>query len=51
MTTLKKNQSVKNDPSNNPKLIKKVWDKEVLDAIKNGKGYKTAKDLFKDIEK
>lgn len=49
-------QSVKENalpfhPANNPKLIKKVWDKEVREALKNGKSYKSAQDLFKDLDK
>ncbi|HPK13979.1 MAG TPA: type II toxin-antitoxin system RelB/DinJ family antitoxin [Candidatus Paceibacterota bacterium] len=49
-------QSVKENalpfhPTNNPKLIKKVWDKEVREALKNGKSYKSAQDLFKDLDK
>ena len=36
-------------PTNNPKAIRAMWDKEVADAIKYGKSYKTAEELFDDL--
>lgn len=49
-------QTIKEDglpfhPSNNPKAIRTMWDKEVEDALKNGKGYKRAEDLFDALDK
>lgn len=49
-------QSIKEDglpfhPSNNPRAIRAMWDKEVADALKNGKGYSSTKEMFDDIIK
>jgi len=49
-------QSIQEDglpfhPSNNPRAIKAMWDKEVADALKNGKGYSSTKEMFDDIIK
>jgi len=38
-------------PTNNPKAIRAMWDREVEDALKNGKSYKSAEELFDDLEK
>lgn len=32
-------------------MIKNRWDKEVADALKNGKRYNSAKTLIRDIKK
>ena len=37
-------------PTHNPELIRKRWDKEVEDALKNGKSYSSAEELFADID-
>jgi len=49
-------QSVKENslpfhPTNNPKVIRAMWDKEVADTLKHGKAYMTAEELFDDLEK
>lgn len=49
-------QSIREDglpfhPTNNPKAIRAMWDKEVADALKNGKGYSSSKEMFDDIIK
>ncbi|MEI6581207.1 MAG: type II toxin-antitoxin system RelB/DinJ family antitoxin [bacterium] len=49
-------QSVKEDglpftPTNNSAVLKARWDKEVADALKNGKRYTSAKALLGDILK
>lgn len=36
-------------PTHNPKRIKEEWDREVKDALKNGKRYTSVKELFDDI--
>jgi DNA-damage-inducible protein J len=36
-------------PTHDPKKIKQEWDREVKDALKNGKKYSTAEELFSDI--
>lgn len=36
-------------PSNNPKIIRAMWDKEVKEALKKGKSYSSAEELFDDI--
>jgi DNA-damage-inducible protein J len=36
-------------PTNKAKIIRARWDKEVADTLKNGKGYKTAKEIHRDI--
>ena len=36
-------------PTHDPKKIKKQWDAEVKDALKNGKIYSSVKELFDDI--
>jgi antitoxin component of RelBE/YafQ-DinJ toxin-antitoxin module len=36
-------------PTHNPEILKKRWDREVDDAIKNDKTYSSAKELFADI--
>ncbi len=38
-------------PTNNTAVIKARWDKEVADALKNGKRYTSAKTLLSDILK
>jgi len=38
-------------PANNPKAIRAMWDKEVEDALKNGKSYTSTKEMFDDIIK
>ena len=38
-------------PTNNPAVLKAHWDKEVADALKNGKRYTSAKALLDDILK
>ena len=48
-------QSVKENtlpfhPTNNPKVIRAMWDKEVEHAIKYGKAYNSAEELFNDLE-
>lgn len=48
------NQAIKEDglpftPTNNIAVIKARWDKEVAEALKSGKSYKTAQELHKDI--
>lgn len=37
-------------PSKNPAVLRAKWDKEIAYAIKYGKTYKNAKELFKDLE-
>lgn len=34
-----------------PKEIRAQWDREVAEALKSGKRYKTAKELFEDLDK
>lgn len=36
-------------PTRNTKDIRKKWDKEVRDAVANGKGYNKAGDMLQDI--
>jgi DNA-damage-inducible protein J len=48
------NQTIKENglpfhPTNNSKAIRAMWDKEVADALKYGKSYKTAEELFDDL--
>jgi len=38
-------------PTNNPKAIRAMWDKEVADTLKNGKSYTSTKEMFDDIIK
>ena len=50
------NQVVKEDglpftPTNNAKVIRARWDREVADALKNGKRYSSAKEMMDDILK
>jgi DNA-damage-inducible protein J len=42
-------QGIPFKPSRNPGLIKAEWDKEAALALKYGKRYTNAEDLFKDI--
>lgn len=49
-------QSIKEDglpfhPSNNPRAIRAMWDKEVADALKNGQIFETVDELFNDLDK
>lgn len=37
-------------PTHNEATLKKRWDAQVDDAVKNGKGYSSAKELFADIK-
>jgi DNA-damage-inducible protein J len=48
------NQAVREDgfpfhPTNNPKAIRAMWDKEVENALKKGKAYTSTKKMFDDI--
>lgn len=36
-------------PTHNEETLKKRWDMQVEDSIKNGKSYSSAKELFQDI--
>jgi DNA-damage-inducible protein J len=36
-------------PTHNPETLKMKWDKEVKDALENGKSYSSAEELFADI--
>jgi len=50
------NQTIKENglpfhPTNNPKAIRAIWDKEVADTLKNGKSYTSTKEMFDDIIK
>lgn len=36
-------------PTNNHAVIRARWDKEVADALKNGKRYKTGKEALADL--
>ena len=36
-------------PTNNPKVIRAMWDKEVSSTLKNGKGFTSTKEMFDDI--
>ncbi len=38
-------------PSKDPAKIRARWDKEVAEALKNGKRYSTAEEMHKDIFK
>ena len=38
-------------PTNNPKAIRALWDREVVETLKNGKGYTSTKEMFDDIIK
>jgi hypothetical protein len=38
-------------PTNNPKVIRAIWDREVEEAMKNGKSYTSTKEMFDDIIK
>ena len=44
-----KEQSLPFHPTNNPKAIRAMWDKEVKDALKHGKRYASTKEMFDDI--
>lgn len=44
-------QAIPFKPSRSPKEIRAEWDREVADALKNGKRYSTAEELFKDLQK
>lgn len=49
-------QSIKEDglpfhPSNNPKAIRAMWDKEVAYALRHGQTFETVDELFKDLDK
>ena len=48
------NQSIKENglpfhPTNNPKVIRAIWDREVADALKYGKSYTNTREMFDDI--
>jgi DNA-damage-inducible protein J len=48
-------QSIKEDglpfkPTNNDAVLRAHYDKEVAEALKSGKSYKTAKELLDDIK-
>lgn len=50
------NQTVKENglpfhPTNNPKVIRAMWDREVADVLKNGESYTSSKKMFDDIIK
>jgi len=36
-------------PTKNMSVIRKRWDKEIAHAVRYGKSYKNAKELFKDL--
>lgn len=36
-------------PTHNPEILKKQWNREVEDALKNGKRYSSGKSLIGDI--
>ncbi len=36
-------------PTNNPKLIRAIWDKEVSEALRCGKRYTSTEKMFDDI--
>jgi DNA-damage-inducible protein J len=36
-------------PTKNAKVIRARWDREVTEALKSGKSYKTAEELHRDI--
>ena len=36
-------------PTKNPAAIRAKWDKEVAEALKSGKVYKSSKELFRDL--
>lgn len=38
-------------PTNNPKIIRAMWDREVTNTLKNGKDYVSTKEMFDDIIK
>jgi DNA-damage-inducible protein J len=38
-------------PTKNPAKIRARWDKEVAQALKTGKTYKSARELFADLDK
>ena len=38
-------------PTNNPRAIRAMWDREVAEALKNEKGYTSTKEMFDDIIK
>jgi len=38
-------------PTKNPAQIRAKWDKEVAQALKTGKSYKNARELFIDLDK
>ena len=38
-------------PTNNPKVIRAIWDREVEEAMKNGKSYTSTKEMFDDVIK
>lgn len=47
-------QTVKEDglpfhPTNNPKIIRAKWDKEVSEALKSGRSYSSTKKMLDDI--
>lgn len=49
------NQAIKEDglpfiPTNNDAVIRARWDREVAEALKSGKSYRTAKALLDDIK-
>lgn len=44
-------QGIPFTPSRTPKQIREEWDREVAHALKYGKRYTNAADLFKDLQK
>jgi DNA-damage-inducible protein J len=44
-------QAIPFKPSRSTKQIKSEWDREVADALKYGKRYSNAEDIFEDILK
>ncbi len=49
LTQVVKEDGLPFTPTNNTKAIRARWDKEVADALKNGKSYNSAKEAFADL--
>lgn len=44
-------QGIPFKPSRSPRQIRAEWDREAAAALKNGKRYSTAEELFKDLQR
>ena len=51
LTQVVKEDGLPFTPTNNTKVIRARWDKEVADALKNGKSYASAQEMHADLLK